>query len=309
MNTLNAMTTFVEVARAGSFSAAARQLGVSTTAVSRHVADLEQMLGVTLLRRSTRNVSPTEAGSQYLPRAAAALEEINRLNLEIADSGQEPQGHLRITAPPSVGHASIALLAVEFAEAYPKVTVELEIAQRLVDLVAEGFDAAIRSGPLESSSLISHRIIETRYQLYASPDYLKRRGTPKSPEDVSNHDCIGWIGTARPNDWFFIHDGKTISVPIRCRLQVTDLEAQRAAALRGLGLATLPCLSVQDDLKEGRLVALLPDHEMDNSVLSLVRPRTPFMPTKLRVFIDFITAALRRGPVRAGHHSTVGFAP
>ncbi len=297
MNTLTAMATYVEVARAGSFSAAARQLGVSTTAVSRHVADLEHMLGVTLLRRSTRSVSPTEAGSQYLPRAAAALEEINRLNLEIADTGEEPQGQLRITTPPTVGHTSIALLAVEFAETYPKVSLELEITQRVVDLVAEGFDAAIRYGQLKSSSLISHRIIELRYQLFASPEYLKRAGTPTRPEDVSNHDCIGWFGSANPNDWIFLKDGRSISVPIRCRLQVTDLEAQRTAALRGLGLATLPCLSVQDDLKEGRLVPLLTDHELHKSILSLVRPGTPFMPTKLRVFIDFITAALRRGSV------------
>ncbi len=288
------MSVFVEVAKAGSFSTAARRLGISTTAVSRHVADLEQMLEVTLLRRTTRSVSPTEAGARYLPQAAAALDEIERINTEIADSDQVPRGTLRVTAPPALGHASIASLAVDFVEAYPQVNLELELTERVVDLVAEGFDVAIRSGPLPSSSLISHRIIETRYQLFASPDYLQRRGTPQSPGDVVKHDCIHWQGPASNREWTFTRKGKTIAVPIRCRLLLTDVAAQRKAAIRSLGLTSLPVVSVADDVKAGRLVAVLPKFEMYHTALSLVRPPTPFVPVKLRVFIDFITAALRR---------------
>ncbi len=294
MNTIGAMTTFVEVARAGSFSAAARNLGVSTTAVSRHVAELEHTLGVTLLRRTTRSVSPTEAGTRYLPKAAAALEEIERVNDEIAQSDQELRGSLRVTAPPAIGHDSIALIAVDFIEAYPEICLELELTERIVDLVGEGFDAAIRSGPLPSSSLISHRIIDTRYQLYASPDYLRRRGTPEKPQDVAHHDCIHWYCSPDNRMWTFSGGGKAVSVPIKSRLLVTDLGAQREAVLRGLGVATLPVSSIANDVEAGRLVAVLPEFDIYHTALSLVRPQTPFVPARLRVFIDFITDALRR---------------
>ena len=297
MNSHVAMTTFVEVARSGSFSAAARKLGLSTTAVSRHVAELEQALGVTLLRRTTRNVSPTETGASYLPRAAAILEEIARLNSDISESDRAPRGNLRVTAPPAIGRDLIAPLMVDFLEAYPEVNVELELIGRVVDLVAEGFDAAIRSGPLTSSSLIAHQLVEMRYQLCASPEYVKRNGTPLDPKDLESHDFIHWSGTASVMDCRFTGNGVTTTVPLRCRLQLTDFATQKEAAFRGLGLAILPALSVHDDLEAGRLVALLQDYEVYRGTLSLVRPNTPFEPLKLRAFIDFITSALRR---RAG---------
>ena len=186
------MTVFVEVARAGSFSAAAHRL--------QHVDDRRQppcgrsgaLLGVTLLRRTTRHVSPTEAGARYLPRAHAILEEIEQLNAEISAVDPTPRGKLKITAPPAIGNEVIVPLAVDFVEAYPEIELEIDLSERLVDLVAEGFDAAIRAGPLESSSMIAHRIVELRYLICASPSYLERRGTPKRPDDIGDHDCIYW---------------------------------------------------------------------------------------------------------------------
>lgn len=293
MNRHLAMATFVEVARAASFSAAARNLNMSTTAVSRHVAELERMLGVTLLRRTTRRVSPTEAGARYLPRAAAILEEIEQLDAEISAVDAMPRGRLKITAPPAVGNELIAPLAVDFVEAYPETELEIEFTERLVDLVAEGFDAAIRAGPLESSSMIAHRIVEMRYLVCASPSYLERRGVPKRPEDIGGHDCIHWRDPAHGSLWHFVKDGARVSIPIRRRLLMSNFGAEREAALRGLGLAILPVLTVRDDLEAGRLMPVLPDYETHHGVLSLVRPPTPFEPPKLRVFIDFITGALR----------------
>jgi DNA-binding transcriptional LysR family regulator len=287
------MTVFVEVARAGSFSAAAHKLNMSTTAVSRHVADLERMLGVTLLRRTTRHVSPTEVGARYLPRAEAILGEIEQLNAEISASDPTPRGKLKITAPPAVGNEVIAPLVVDFVEAYPEIELEIDLTERLVDLVAEGFDAAIRGAPLESSSMIAHRIVEMRYLICASPSYLERRGVPKRPEDIGQHDCIHWRPGAESGAWNLVKDGARVSVPIRGRLLMSNFSAQRQAALRGLGLAILPVLTVRDDLEAGRLVPVLPDYEAYHGILSLVRPPTPFEPPKLRVFIDFITAALR----------------
>lgn len=293
MNSNVAMAAFVEVARAGSFSAAARRLNMSTTAVSRHVADLERMLGVTLLRRTTRHVSPTEAGARYLPRAAAILDEIERLNAEISAVDSTPRGRLRITAPPAVGNELIAPLAVDFIEAYPEIELEIEFTERLVDLVAEGFDAAIRAGPLENSSMIAHRIVEMRYLICASPSYLERRGVPERPHDIGGHDCIHWRAAAGGGAWDLVKDGARVLVPIRGRLLMSNFAAEREAAVRGLGLAILPLLTVRADLEARRLVPVLPDYEVYHGVLSLVRPPTPFEPPKLRVFIDFITAALR----------------
>ncbi len=293
MNSHIAMTAFVEVAQAGGFSAAARRLGMSTTAVSRHVAELERMLGVTLLRRTTRHVSPTEAGARSLPRAAAILGEIERLNAATGAVEAMPRGKLKITAPASTGNDWIAPLAVDFVEAYPEIELEIEFTERLVDLVAEGFDAAIRSGPLVSSSMIAHRIIEMRYLLCASPAYLERRGAPGRPEDIIEHDCIHWRGAAESGAWDFTKDGARVSVPISGRLLINNFAAEQEAAVRGLGLAILPLLNVRGDIEAGRLVPVLPDCEVYRGILSLVRPSLPFEPPKLRAFIDFITAALR----------------
>lgn len=289
-----AMTVFVEVARAGSFSAAAHKLNMSTTAVSRHVVDLERLLGVTLLRRTTRHVSPTEEGARYLPRAEAILGEIEQLNAEISASDPTPRGKLKITAPPAVGHEVIAPIVVDFVEAYPEIEVEIDLTERLIDLVAEGFDAAIRAGPLENSSMIAHQIVEMRYLICASPSYLERRSSPERPQNISEHDCIHWRAAASGGAWSFVKDGERVSVPIRARLLITNFAAQREAALRGLGLAILPLLSVREDLEAGRLVPVLPEYEVHRGALSLVRPPTPFEPPKLRVFIDFITDALRQ---------------
>lgn len=294
MNLHTAMSVFVEVATAGGFSQAARKLRLSTTAVSRHVADLEDRLGVMLLRRTTRHVSLTEAGARYLPRASAILEEIERINAEIGDADSAPRGRLRITAPPAIGNDWLAPLAIDFIESYPQIELELDLSERVVDLVAEGYDAAIRAGPLASSSLIAHRIVALRYVLCASPKYLESRGTPRRPEELRDHDCIHWRSGSNDNRWTFTKDGARIAVPIRGRLLISNFAAAREAVVRGLGLAVRPLISVHDDLEAGRLVRALPEYELDPESLSLIRPPTPFEPAKLRLFIDFITEALRR---------------
>ena len=297
MNRTEVMATFVEVARAGSFSAAAHKLGLSTTAVSRHVGELEQMLGVALLRRTTRKVSMTEAGARYLVGASAVLDEIDRLNGEISAGEQMPRGHLKITAPPAIGGELIAPLATDFLEAYPEVSLDVEFSDRFVDLTAEGYDAAIRTGPLASSSMIAHRIIEMAYILCASPAYLAEHGTPVVPADIASHQCIHWRDANASRQLSFTLGRQSVSVPVRLRLQMTDFASQHDAVLRGLGIGILPEMRVRDDLETGRLVRLLDEYKPYSGVVSLVRPDTPFVPAKLRVFIDHITAGLRQ---RAG---------
>ena len=293
MNEITAMSAFVAVAQAGSFSGAARRMPMSTTAVSRHVADLETSLGVTLLRRTTRKISLTEAGERYLPRAQAILGELEQLNGDISHAGTSPQGRLRITAPPAVGREFIAPLTVDFSLAFPKIDIELNLTERVADLVAEGFDAAIRAGPLPSSTLIAHRLVDIPYRLCASPDYLDRNGIPVRPGDVVSHECIHWCSSSGDATWTFEKAGETTKVPIRGRLLVSDFTVERDAALKGLGLAILPLLSIHQDLADGRLVSVLEDWTIASTGLSLVRPATPFEPQKLRVFIDFMTKKLR----------------
>ena len=296
MKDLQSITTFIAVGRARSFAEAARRLRLSTTAVSRHVAELEQALGVTLLHRTTRSVTVTEAGARYLPRAEAIMQELDNLNAEIGASDRIPRGNLRISAPPGIGHDWIVPLVTDFLIAHPQIDLELDLSERMVDLVAEGFDAAIRSGPLPSSSLIAHRIIEMRYRLCASPGYLDSHGVPAFPGDLVNHDCLFWSTStiADVAAWTFRRDGVSQTVPISCRLRIGNLPALRRAAFAGLGLTLLPELDVQEDLSAGRLVSLLPDYEIPSEVVSLVRPPAPFEPTRLRAFVDFITSALRR---------------
>jgi DNA-binding transcriptional LysR family regulator len=290
-----AMTTFVAVARAGSFAGAARHLGLSTTAVSRHVADLERDLTVSLFRRTTRHVSLTEAGARYLPRAAAILEQVEALRAEIAETGQAPRGLLRLSAPPSVGNDWVAPLIVDFIAAYPEIDVELDITERVVDLVAEGYDAAIRDGPLADSSLIAHRIANIRYRVYASPAYLARRGTPVTPADLAGHDVLHWRGGGAGHAWRFRRDGKVVTAPTHMRLRASHVQAQCAATLRGMGLAVLPELTARGHVEAGRLVQVLRGFDFDyDGPISLVRPAAAFEPAKLRAFIDFITAALRK---------------
>jgi DNA-binding transcriptional LysR family regulator len=292
---LQSITTFIAVARAQSFAEAARRLRLSTTAVSRHVAELEQALGTTLLRRTTRSVTLTEAGARYLPRAEAVLQELDSLNAEIGASDRVPRGRLRISAPPGIGHDWIVPLVTDFLIAYPQIDLELDLSERMVDLVAEGFDAAIRSGPLPSSSLIAHRIIEMRYLLCASPDYLDRHGVPASPADLVSHDCLFWSTSAITDvaAWTFVRGGHTQTEPVHCRLRIGNLPALRRAAIAGLGLTMLPQLDVQEDISAGRLVRLLPDYEISSDVLSLVRPPTPFEPARVRTFVDYVTTTLR----------------
>jgi len=299
MDKLRAMTVFAEVARSASFRAAAEKLNLSATVASRLVVELEAHLGVTLLNRTTRRVGLTEAGLAYLSRAEAVLSEIERMDAAVGTEASVPSGKLRITSPPSVGAEIIAPLVIDFLGAHSQIDVELDFSERLVDLVEERFDAAIRSGELADSSLVAHRIVEMRYVLSATPSYLADHGLPEVPSDLSGHACIHWRGPSSDGTWTLFQGKKRATVPVRGRLLVNSHAAEREALLRGLGLAILPLISVHADLAAGRLVLVLPDWEARYGALSLVRPATAFLPYKLRLFIDFITEGLRRRVRRA----------
>ncbi len=299
------MSAFVAVARNGGFAAAARSLGMSSTAVSRHVAQLEQSLGVTLLRRTTRSVTLTESGARYLPQAAAILEEIERLNAQTSANERKLQGSLRLSAPPGTASDLVVPLVLEFAETHADIDIELSLTERRVDLVAEGYDAAIRSGPLSDSRLIARQIATMRYGLFASPAYLRARGTPRLPDDIAQHDCLYWRSHYgdTPARWEFLRDGAEQSVPIRARLRISGMPALREAALCGLGIAMLPEVSLRDELHEGLLVPVLADYELPATPLYLVRPPARFETARLRALSDHLVRGFRE---RLAHPAQAG---
>lgn len=296
------MSAFVAVARNGGFAAAARALGMSSTAVSRHVAQLEQSLGVTLLRRTTRSVTLTESGARYLPQAAAILEEIERLHAQTSTRARKLQGSLRLSAPPGTASDLVVPLILDFAETHPDIDVELDLTERRVDLVAEGYDAAIRSGPLSDSRLIARRIATMRYGLFAAPAYLEARGTPHKPEDIAGHDCLYWRSHYgdTPARWQFSRGGARHDVTIRARLRISGLNALREAALRGLGIAMLPEISLHGEVDAGRLVPVLAEHELPATPLYLLRPPARFETARLRALSDHLVAGVRQRLARDG---------
>lgn len=292
MNLHVSMSAFVEVAKAEGFSPAARRLGMSTTAVSRHVAELEQSLGVALLHRTTRKVGLTEAGARYFSRAMAILEEIRHLNAEIAEVDRAPRGTLRLTMPPGT-LAMLLPMMVDFCAEYEDIDLEVDSTERIVDLVGEGVDLAIRGAPLSDSTMIVRRLLTIPYRLFASPDYLQRRGVPAVPEDVSAHDCIQWRGGSSERHWTFKRGGTSQAIPIHSRIMLNDLAARRYAAVRGIGLVILPENSVRAELAAGRLVMVLADYELMAETYYFVRPPAAFEPAKVRAFMDFMIAAAR----------------
>ncbi len=301
MDRFTALRVLVTVAEERGFAAAARKLGLSTSAVSRHVADLEGRLGVPLLRRTTRRIDLTEAGVRFLPRAAGLLTDLDALESEVSDLASRPRGLLRITSAPQFGEQFVSPVAAAFARAYPDVRVELDLSERVVDLVGEGVDLAVRAGRLAASSLRRRSLAEPRYIICASPEYLRRNPPPETPADLRRHDCvIGHVGGAYPT-WNFVDpDGRVASMPIRGRFAAASAHAQREAMLAGVGIAMfLPAL-IEEDLQSGRAVQLLTDYRLDRNTISLVWPPADPTPPKLRVFIDFLVGAL---------HKSGGFAP
>jgi DNA-binding transcriptional LysR family regulator len=296
LDRLTGLEVFARVAGAGSLSAAARALGMSQTMVTKHIAALESRLGVKLFHRTTRRLSITEAGRNYLESSARILAEIEAADAAVAADRVEPRGLLRLNAPVSFGARQIAPLLAEFAQRHPRVTVELGLNDRLVDLVEEGWDLAIRIGNLSNSSLIARRIAPCRIVVCAAPSYLKARGTPRTVASLADHNCLGYTLSQRtPIDrWVF---GDDVGVQISGNLRANNGDALRAAAIAGQGIIHQPTFIVADDIREGRLVALALDQptvELGGIYAVFLPDRHP--PARVRAFIDFIAGRFAPEP-------------
>lgn len=297
LDRLTGLEVFAKVADAGSFSAAGRAMGLSQTMVTKHIAALEKRLGVKLFQRSTRRLSMTEAGRLYLEASERILADMEAADTAVGADRFEARGMLRVNAPVSFGMRQIAPLLPEFAERHPRVTVELDLNNRVVDLIEEGWDLAIRIGRLSDSSLIARRLAVSRTVVCAAPSYLAARGVPRSVSDLAHHNCLGYTLSRQSSfdRWGFGTRGE-ISVPISGNLRSNNGEALRSAALAGQGLLKEPSFTVADDLREGRLIALrldLPTTELDvHAVFSPDR----HLPAKVRAFVDFMVGRFEPDP-------------
>ena len=281
---LDGIAVFVKVVQAGSFSGAARQLGVPNTTVSAKVARLEKRLGVTLIQRTTRKLHITPAGRAYFERCAPALEAIQDAEAQMTLAAPEPAGTLRITAPGDVAHGLLPPIVSRFLERYPRTRVEVMVANRVVDLIAEGVHLAIRAARLADSTLVARKFMPFSGGLWASAAYLKRKGTPRSPHDLSQHD--GLVFARSFGQPLKLGDGRVKSEPeFQARVAADDLETLRVFALQGKGIATLT-----DYLgREAGLVQVLPAWSWMAGSLSFVYPGQRFVPANVRAFIDLAT--------------------
>jgi DNA-binding transcriptional LysR family regulator len=297
LDRVTSMQVFVRVAALGSFSAAARVLNLSQTMVTKHVAALEERLGVKLLHRSTRKLVLTEGGRTYLAACERILAEIDEAETSASLDRIEPRGTLRLNVPLTFGFRQVAPALSEFSRIYPAVSFDLGLADRYVDLMEEGWDMAIRIGRLKDSSLVARRLAACRTIVCASPAYLKERGVPQDLDDLAQHNCLGYtlpsaIGADR---WAFGSDGDIV-VPIRGNLRANNGDALLAAALAGQGLIYQPTFIVSDSLREGSLVPVLTGYPTYEPAIHAVLPSGRQAPAKVRAFVAFLAERFGRNP-------------
>jgi len=300
MDRLLGMEIFLKVAQLGSLSGAAAQLSMSKSTVSKHIAALENHLGVRLLNRSTRQLSLTEQGELYRERCLAIVQEIEATELTMTQFTSEPRGKLKVNAPMTFGILHVSPLIPGFLERYPEVEIELSLNDRRVDLIEEGYDLAIRIGELDDSSLIGRRLAAACHVCAASPGYLERHGAPATPRDLERHNCLRYAYRRNPNAWEFIHDGEVERVRVSGSFTANNGEALREAAAGGLGICYQPVFIVAGAIKRGELVPILTDYRTPEIVIHAVYPHQRHVAPKLRAFIDFLARVYRGHDWRDG---------
>ncbi|HYU14435.1 MAG TPA: LysR family transcriptional regulator [Candidatus Acidoferrum sp.] len=291
---LAAIHAFVAVARSGGFAAAGRHLRVPRSTLSRQIQRLEEELGVRLMERTTRRVRLTEAGEAYLHRCAHALNLIDAANDGAREAAAQPRGTLRVTAPIDVARDVLAGMLPEFRRRYPDIELDLDVTQRLVDIVAEGFDVALRGGErLRDSSLVGRRLGPHAFGLFASPAYLAARGVPETPRDLDRHDLIALTTPDGPVPWRLVGPAGAVDIAPRAWLRANELGLVRAAIAAGLGIGLAEPITSSRDLREGRIQQVLADYTLPGGVLYAVYPGARRVPPKVRVFVDLLAEHVR----------------
>jgi DNA-binding transcriptional LysR family regulator len=293
MDRFEEMRVFAAVVDAGSFVGASLALDMSKAAVSRHVAELESRLGVRLLHRTTRKLSLTPEGEVFHVRCRELLGSVDEAEAEITSRSGEGSGVLRVNVPVSFGLLHLAPLWVEFMARHPKVTLDVTLADRVVDLVEEGFDMAVRIARLPSSSLVSRPLTSTRLVLCASPAYLRKRGQPTHPSELVGHDVLAYSLFSMGDQWEFTGSEGVISVKVAPRMRTNSGDTCRVAALRNQGVVLQPTFLVGPDLLAGTLVEVMPAWRSVELGVSAVYPSRKFVSPKVRLMIEFLVNALR----------------
>lgn len=293
MDKFEQIRVFVAVIDASSFVRAGSALGLSKQSVSRHVSDLEARLGVRLLNRTTRNVAPTPEGRDYGERCRALLADMADADAEIALRAGEPTGLLKLAVPQTFGVMHLAPLWPKFMAMHPKVTLDVNLGDRVVDIVDEGVDLAVRIARLPSSSLVSRKLASTRVILCASPAYLRARGSPERPADIARHDTIAYSLLSTGEHWEFTGPDGPVSAKVSPRMWTNSGETCREAALQGQGLIVQPSFLVGEDLAAGRLVEVMPGYRSIELGVYAVYPSRKHLAPKIRSLIDFLADELR----------------
>jgi DNA-binding transcriptional LysR family regulator len=287
---LNEMLVFTRVVQTGSFTAAAKLLGMPKSSVSRKVSELEDRVGARLLQRTTRKLGLTDAGRIYFDRSARIVAEVEEAELAVGRTQAEPRGLLRVTAP--LAFSRLAPIVVDFLRRHPAVQIDLVCTDRRVDLVEENFDVAVRAGPLDDSSLVARRVAEAKRILVASPAYLKRHGAPKTPDDLAKHVCIVFGAGANPSVWTLRSGGETVEVKVTPRFTVNDPDIVDLTARAGLGVAAMPTFTAEEDLATGRLREILPGWSLPSAPLHVVYPTARHLSPKVVAFVEIVAKSL-----------------
>ena len=281
---LDGIAVFVKVVQAGSFSQAAKLLNMPNSTVSAKVAALEKRLGVTLLQRTTRRLHLTEPGAGYFRRCLQALEGLQAAESELESERSETKGVLRLTAPVELGRSALPPVLDVLMKRHPAIKIDLIITNRLVDLVVENIDVAVRAGPLKDSGLIAKRFVLGQFGLWASPSYLKNNSVPRNPNELKEHDCLQFAPfTGRRLQ--LTNGRERAQIALAGRITADDFEALRALAVLGWGIALLPSFLCAEEAKERKLVSVLPNWRGDSVTISVVYPAQRFVSPKIRAFI------------------------
>lgn len=287
---LTSMTVFAKVASTKSFSGAARELGISQATASKHVQTLEYWLGTRLLHRTTRRVALTDAGESFYAQCARILEDMEAARVS-ANTEAPVRGSMRITAPIVFGSARLGPLVVDFLQQHPELSLDVELSDRSVDLIEEGYDLGIRTAPTAVSGLVAWPLMPLDYVLCAAPSYIEKHGTPAEPIHLTDHHCIVGTGNAAPAWRFHGPLGET-EVPIYGRLQINNALLRRSAAREGAGILLSAEYLVNDDINNGRLVRLLPDHKPARGTIHAVSPAYRASSPKVRSLVNHLSIQL-----------------
>jgi len=290
MNILLYLETFTAVVENGSFTAAAEALGISKPVVSKQVSLLERHLGVQLLHRTTRRLHLTHAGEIFASYSHRIMSDVREAEQSVQSLQNEPQGRLRISAPESLAMSLLPEILLRFQQKYPKIELDIHVSGRLVDLVEEGFDVALRVGMLEDSSLIARRLMSCGFHACASPEYLKKHGKPTHPRELETHNCLIYSHASHLDSWSFKDElGKNINIKVNGNLRTDNGNILMNAALNGNGIFIGPTFMIASTLEEGRLETILDDYTPMTTGLYAVYPYSKLVSTKVRAFVDFIT--------------------